>query len=150
MHYSVHEVIDKSCYYVGIHLGFKEELRTEYFMCQIQRKMVEKGELSGLSVFESVKGQFTEPDFKFIVLNSRVATNNLLTPFQILSVKIYRFIKSTGLKPAEDFGLDKTNVVVEHIPISVTKQYSQELREDWEDYSNQGPKMSLNPSAKKR
>jgi KUP system potassium uptake protein len=148
MHYSVHEVIDKSCYYVGIHLGFKEELRTEYFMCQIQRKMVEKGELSGLSVFESVKGQF-EPDFKFIVLNSRVATNNLLTPFQILSVKIYRFIKSTGLKPAEDFGLDKTNVVVEHIPISVTKQYSQELREDWEDYSNQGPKMSLNPSAKK-
>ena len=150
MHYSVHEVIDKSCYYVGIHLGFKEELRTEYFMCQIQRKMVEKGELSGLSVFESVKGQFTEPDFKFIVLNSRVATNNLLTPFQILSVKIYRFIKSTGLKPAEDFGLDKTNVVVEHIPISVTKQYSQELREDWEDYSNQGPKMSLNPTAKKR
>lgn len=150
MHYSVHQVIDKSCYYVGIHLGFKEELRTEYFMCQIQRKMVEKGELSGLSVFESVKGQFTEPDFKFIVLNSRVATNNLLTPFQILSVKIYRFIKSTGLKPAEDFGLDKTNVVVEHIPISVTKQYSQELREDWEDYSNQGPKMSLNPTAKKR
>ena len=149
MHYSVHQVIDKSCYYVGIHLGFKEELRTEYFMCQIQRKMVEKGELSGLSVFESVKGQFTEPDFKFIVLNSRVATNNLLTPFQILSVKIYRFIKSTGLKPAEDFGLDKTNVVVEHIPISVTKQYSQELREDWEDYSNQGPKISLNPSAKK-
>ena len=149
MHYSVHQVIDRSCYYVGIHLGFKEELRTEYFMCQIQRKMVEKGELSGLSVFESVKGQFTEPDFKFIVLNSRVATNNLLTPFQILSVKIYRFIKSTGLKPAEDFGLDKTNVVVEHIPISVTKQYSQELREDWEDYSNQGPKISLNPSAKK-
>ena len=149
MHYSVHQVIDRSCYYVGIHLGFKEELRTEYFMCQIQRKMVEKGELSGLSVFESVKGQFTEPDFKFIVLNSRVATNNLLTPFQILSVKIYRFIKSTGLKPAEDFGLDKTNVVVEYIPISVTKQYSQELREDWEDYSNQGPKISLNPSAKK-
>jgi KUP system potassium uptake protein len=149
MHYSVHQVIDRSCYYVGIHLGFKEELRTEYFMCQIQRKMVEKGELSGLSVFESVKGQFTEADFKFIVLNSRVATNNLLTPFQILSVKIYRFIKSTGLKPAEDYGLDKTNVVVEHIPISVTKQYSQELREDWEDYSNQGPKISLNPSAKK-
>ena len=97
MHYSVHQVIDRSCYYVGIHLGFKEELRTEYFMCQIQRKMVEKGELSGLSVFESVRGQFTEADFKFIVLNSRVATNNLLTPFQILSVKIYRFIKSTGL-----------------------------------------------------
>jgi len=150
MHYSVHEVIDKACYYVSIHLGFKEELRMEYVMHQIQRKMIDKGELSGLSVFESVKGEFEEADFKFIVLNSRVATNNLLTPFQILSVKIYRFIKSTGLKPAEDFGLDKTNVVVEHIPISVTKQYSHELIEDWEDYSDNRTKIALNPNSKKQ
>lgn len=150
MHYSVHEVIDKACYYVSIHLGFKEELRMEYVMHQIQRKMIDKGELSGLSVFESVKGEFEEADFKFIVLNSRVATNNLLTPFQILYVKIYRFIKSTGLKPAEDFGLDKTNVVVEHIPISVTKQYSHELIEDWEDYSDNLTKIALNPNSKKQ
>jgi len=149
VHYSVHQVIDKSCYYVGIHLGFKEELRTEYAMRQIQRKMVEKGELSGLSVFDSVKGQFDETDFKFIVLNSRVATNNLLTPFQILAVKIYRFIKTTGLKPAEDYGLDKTNVLVEHIPITVTKQYSQELIEDWEDYSAEITKIALPPNNKK-
>ena len=149
VHYSVHQVIDKSCYYVGIHLGFKEELRTEYAMRQIQRKMVEKGELSGLSVFDSVKGQFDETDFKFIVLNSRVATNNLLTPFQILAVKVYRFIKTTGLKPAEDYGLDKTNVLVEHIPITVSKQYSQELIEDWEDYSDDITKIALPPNNKK-
>ena len=36
---------------------------------------------------------------------------------------------------AKDFGLDKTNVQVEYIPISVTKQYDQELVEDYEDYS---------------
>jgi KUP system potassium uptake protein len=149
VHYSVHQVIDKACYYIGIHLGFKEELRTEYVIRQIQRKMVEKGELSGLSVFDSVKGQFDETDFKFIVLNSRVATNNLLTPFQILAVKIYRFIKTTGLKPAEDYGLDKTNVLVEHIPIAVSKQYSQELIEDWEDYSENITKIALPPNNKK-
>jgi KUP system potassium uptake protein len=148
VHYSVHQVIDKSCYYVGLHLGFKEELRTEYVMRQIQLKMVEKGELTGQSVFNSIKGYITEPDFKFIVLNSRVATNNLLTPSQIIAVKTYRFIKSTGLKPAEDFGLDKTNVVVEHIPITVTKQYSQELIEDWEDYSDNRTKIHLPPIKK--
>jgi hypothetical protein len=51
-------------------------------------------------------------------------------------VKTYRFVKSTGLKPAEDFGLDKTNVVVDFIPISVTKVVTQELTEDFEDYSD--------------
>jgi KUP system potassium uptake protein len=131
---------------VNLQLGFKEEHRTEYMMRKIQCKMVEKGELTGESVFDCVKGQFEEADFKFIVLNSRIAMDNMLTPFQMLTVKAYRFVKSTGLKPAEDFGLDKTNVVVEFIPISVAQQYDQELVEDWEDYSAKSDKVKLTRS----
>ena len=97
--------------------------------------MIEKGELTGESVFNSIRGKFEQDDFKFIVLNSRIATDNQLTPFQSICVKAYRFVKATGLKPAEDFGLDKTNVKVEYIPISVTKQFDQEMVEDYEDYS---------------
>ena len=135
VHYSVNEVIDKSCYYVNLQLGFKEEHRIEYMMRKIQCKMVEKGELTDESVFDSVRNKIDEIDFKFIVLNSRVAMNNKLTPFQQLCVKGYRFVKATGLKPAEDFGLDKTNVFVDYIPISVTSQINQEMIEDYEDYS---------------
>jgi KUP system potassium uptake protein len=135
VHYSVNEIIDKACYYVNLQLGFKEEHRIEYMMRKIERKMIERGEISGESVFESVRGQFDESDFKFIVLNSRISTDNLLTPFQTICVKAYRFIKATGLQPAEDFGLDKTNVFVEYIPISVTKQFDLEMVEDFEDYT---------------
>jgi KUP system potassium uptake protein len=135
VHYSVHEVIDGSCYYVSLQLGFKEEHRIEYMMRKIHCTMVEKGELTNESVFECIKDRVGQVDFKFIVLNSRVSTDNALTAFQILCVKAYRFVKSTGLKPAEDFGLDKTNVEVDYIPISVTAQVNQELTEDYEDYS---------------
>jgi KUP system potassium uptake protein len=135
VHYTVNEIIDKHCYYVSLNFGFKEEHRVEFMMRKIHDKMVEKGELSGKSVFACVQEKITDPDFKFIVLNSRVATDNLLTSFQIIFVKVYRFIKMTGLTPAEDFGLDKTNVVVEYVPISVTKQLDQEMIEDSEDYS---------------
>jgi KUP system potassium uptake protein len=143
VHYTVNEIIDNYCYYVNLQLGFKEEHRIEYMMRKIQCKMVEKGELTGESVFQSVKGQFEEADFKFIVLNSRIATDNKLTAFQSICVKAYRFVKATGLKPAEDFGLDKTNVMVEYIPISVTKQYDQILVEDFEDYSKGKEKVHL-------
>jgi KUP system potassium uptake protein len=143
VHYTVNEIIDNYCYYVNLQLGFKEEHRIEYMMRKIQCKMVEKGELTGESVFQSVKGQFEEADFKFIVLNSRIATDNKLTAFQSICVKAYRFVKATGLKPAEDFGLDKTNVMVEYIPISVTKQYDQILVEDFEDYSEGKEKVRL-------
>jgi KUP system potassium uptake protein len=135
VHYSVNEVIDKACYYVNLQLGFKEEHRIEYMMRKIEQNMINRGEISGESVFESVRGQFQESDFKFIVLNSRISTDNQLTPFQTICVKAYRFIKATGLQPAEDFGLDKTNVLVEYIPISVTKQFDLEMIEDFEDYT---------------
>jgi KUP system potassium uptake protein len=135
VHYSVSEIIDKRCYYVSLQLGFKEEHRIEYMMRKIYCKMIEKGELSGESIFESVRGKLEQVDFKFIVLNSRVAMDNELTPFQKICVKAYRFVKATGLKPAEDFGLDKTNVVVDYIPITVAKQVDQELIEDFENYS---------------
>ena len=83
-------------------IWIKEEHHTEYMMRKIHRKMVEKGELTNQSVFESIKNTAIPLDFKFVVLNSRIATDNRLTPFQQLSVRIYRFVKSTGLKPAED------------------------------------------------
>jgi KUP system potassium uptake protein len=136
VHYHVKEIIDKSCYYVSLQLGFKEEHRIEYMMRKIHAHMVEKGELTNDSIFNSVRGQIDSIDFKFVVLNSRVSTDNALTAFQTLCIKTYRFVKSTGLKPAEDFGLDKTNVVVDFIPISVTKVVTQELTEDFEDYSD--------------
>jgi len=135
VHYSVNEVIDKSCYYVTLQLGFKEEHRIEYMMRKIHCHMVEKGELTGETVFKSLRGKLEEIDFKFVVLNSRVAMDNALTSFQQICVKAYRFVKSTGLKPAEDFGLDKTNVIVDYIPISVTAKVDQELTLDFEDFS---------------
>lgn len=135
VHYSVNEIIDQESYFVTIQYGFKEEHHTEYMMRKIYRKMVEKGELTNQSVFESIRNSTIPLDFKFIVLNSRIATDNRLTPFQQLCVRVYRFVKSTGLKPAEDLGLDKTNVEVDYIPISVTAAIDQEAIEDFEDYS---------------
>ncbi len=135
VHYSVNEIIDKSCYYVTLQLGFKEEHRIEFMMRKIYDKMVEKGELTGESVFESIRGKIDEIDFKFVVLNSRVSTDNKLSSLQNLCIKAYRFVKATGLKPAEDFGFDKTNVIVDYIPITVAKKVTQELTEDYEDYS---------------
>jgi len=135
VHYSVNELIDGEAYYINLQYGFKEEHRTEYMMRKIYGKMVEKGELVNESVFESIRNSNIPVDFKFVVINSRISTDNYLTPFQQLYIRIYRFVKSTGLKPAEDFGLDKTNVEVDFIPISVTEAINKEVIEDYEDYS---------------
>jgi KUP system potassium uptake protein len=136
VNYEVNEIIDKKCYYVNLSLGFKEEHKIEFMMRKIQKHMVEQKEILGESVFDSVRGKLDEVDFKFVVLNSRVSTDNIITAFQALTVKAYRFIKSTGLQAAEDFGLDKTNVVVEYIPIDVGERLDANPIEVYQDYSD--------------
>ena len=58
-------------------------------------------------------------DFKFILLNTRVAIDDALTPFEQFIVKGYRTIKSISVSTAEDFGLELTNVEEETVPIRV-------------------------------
>ncbi len=136
VNYEVNEIIDKSCYYVKLSMGFKEEHKIELMMRKIQNHLVEKEEISGESVFESVRGKIDEVDFKFIVLSTRVAMDNMVTAAQLMAIKAYRFIKHTGLKPAEDFGLDKTNVLVEYIPINVSERLDLNPVEIFQDYDD--------------
>jgi KUP system potassium uptake protein len=136
VYYEVNEIIDKSCYYVKLSLGFKEDHKIEYMMRKIHDHLVEKKEITGESVFEPIRGKIDEIDFEFIVINTRVALDNVITAAQMISIKAYRFIKSTGLKPAEDFGLDETNVQVEFIPINVTEKIDTTPVEVYQDYGD--------------
>ncbi len=136
VNYVVNEIIDKRCYYVKLSLGFKEEHKIEYMMRKIHDHLVDQKEIKGESVFEPVRGKLDEIDFKFIVLSTRVAIDNLITTAQMFAIKAYRFIKFTGLQPAEDFGLDKTNVDVEYIPILVTDRFETDIAEVYQDYGD--------------
>jgi KUP system potassium uptake protein len=136
VNYEVNEIIDKSCYYVKLSLGFKEDHKIEYMMRKIHDHLVEQNEISGESIFEPVRGKLDEVDFEFIVINTRVALDNIITSGQMISIKAYRFIKSTGLKAAEDFGLDETNVKVEYIPINITEKIDTTLTEVYQDYGD--------------
>ena len=101
----------------------------EYMIRKIHQKLVEKGELQNRSVFNSIGDTFKDVDFKFVVINTRVATTNMLTPFQLTVVKTYRFVKKLGLDSVEDFGLDRTNVALEYVPINVGKEFNKHIEE---------------------
>ncbi len=136
VNYTVNEIIDKSCYFVKLSLGFKEDHKIEYMMRKIHDHLVDQKEIAGESVFEPVRGKIDEVDFQFVVINTRVAMDNIITAGQMISIKAYRFIKSTGLKAAADFGLDETNVKVEFIPINVTEKIDTTLNEVYQDYGD--------------
>ncbi len=122
--YTVTTIIPQKCFFVKVNMGFKERHLLDHIMKKIHKDLVKSGEVSKTNIFYTDTSLQVAPDFKYILINSRVASDNRLTVMEAFSVRIYRFLKSLGLTAIEDFGLDETNTIEEKIPINVAKRDS--------------------------
>lgn len=117
--YVVDTVIPRRAFFVRLSFGFKVEHKVNLMFNKIVDDMVKSGEVDEISHYPSLRKYNMPADFKFILLNSRVAIDDALTPFEQFIVKGYRVIKSISLSTAEDFGLEIANVEEEMVPIRV-------------------------------
>jgi KUP system potassium uptake protein len=117
--YAVDTIIPRRCFFVKLSFGFKVEHKVNLMFTKIVEELVQSGEVDELSHYPSLRKYNMPADFKFIILNSRVAIDDALTPFDQFIVKGYRLIKSISLSASEDFGLELTNVEEEMVPIRI-------------------------------
>ncbi|MCW3128306.1 MAG: potassium transporter Kup [Bacteroidetes bacterium] len=117
--YGVDTIIPRRCFFVKLSFGFKVEHKVNLMFKKIVEEMVQSGEVDELSHYPSLRKYNMPADFKFIILNTRVAIDDALTPFEQFVVKCYRIIKSISLSTPEDFGLELTNVEEEMVPIRI-------------------------------
>ncbi|MBL0309544.1 MAG: KUP/HAK/KT family potassium transporter [Bacteroidetes bacterium] len=117
--YMVDTIVSRRIFFVRLSFGFKVEHKVNLMFNQIVEEMVQNGEVDEVSHYPSLRKFNMPADFKFILLNSRVAIDDALTPYEQFIIKGYRFIKSISLSAAEDFGLELTNVEEETVPIRI-------------------------------
>ncbi len=117
--YSVDSIIPGRCFFIRLKFGFKVEHKVNLMFNQIVEELVASGEVDEISHYPSLRKHNMPADFKFIILNSRVAIDDNLSPYDQFIVKAYRFLKSISLSTAEDFGLELTNVEDEIVPIKI-------------------------------
>lgn len=117
--YFVETIIPKKCFFVRLKFGFKVEHKVHVMFNTIVEEMIAAGEVDQYSNYPSLRKFKMNADFKFIILNSRVAIDNNLSPYEQLLVKGYNLIKTISLSAVEDFGLERTNVEVEDVPIRI-------------------------------
>ena len=126
--YAVEAVVPRRIFFVRLSFGFKVDHKVNLMFNKIVEEMVKSGEVDELSHYPSLRKYNMPADFKFILLNTRVAIDDALTPFEQFIVKGYRFIKSISLSTAEDFGLELTNVEEETVPITIAPSTKIELQ----------------------
>lgn len=126
--YSVDTIIPKKCFFIRIEFGFKVEHKVNLMFSKIVEEMVANGEVDEISHYPSLRKYGMPADFKFILLNTRVASDDALSPYELFIIKGYRLLKKISLNTASDLGLDVTNMEEEKVPIKIATPSVIELK----------------------
>ncbi len=117
MTYNTMELVEKKIIKVNINLGFRVQPRTELFFKQILQTLVANGEM-GLRETEETGSRYRlESDFRFVVLERYLSVENQLSMRESLLLNLFFLLKRMGPTDEKAFGLDRSDVEVEYVPL---------------------------------
>lgn len=121
LNYDVSELIDDKIIKITLNVGFRIQPRTELFFKKIVHDLVLNKELS-LHIRPDGSTKYNnEPDFKFVVIEKFLSVENEFTLREGLLLQSYFFLKQLGQSDEKAFGLDKSDVAMEYVPLVYQK-----------------------------
>lgn len=115
--YDVSELVDDKVMKITINIGFRIQPRTEYYFKKIVQELVKEKELNLHNRADGSTKYNAEPDFKFVIIEKFLSVENEFSLKVGVLLNSYFFLKRLGLNDERAFGLDKSDVVVEQIPL---------------------------------
>ncbi|AOZ99536.1 KUP/HAK/KT family potassium transporter [Flavobacterium commune] len=115
--YDVSELVDDKVIKVNINVGFRIQPKTELYFKNIVKELVANKELN-LHIRSDGSSKYNnEPDFKFVVIEKFLSIENEFVLREDLLLNGYFFLKHLGVSDEKAFGLEKSDVIVEQIPL---------------------------------
>jgi KUP system potassium uptake protein len=128
LEYQVHELLNDKVIRVDINLGFRVQPRAELFFKKIVQELVNRKELD-LHIRPDGSTRYNpEPDFKFVVLEKFLSAENEFTLRDGVLLNGYFMLKKLGTSDEKAFGLDRSDVVIEDVPLLVQCATNIELK----------------------
>lgn len=115
--YEVSELVDDRVIKITLNLGFRVQARSEMFFKKIVGDLVRNQELK-LHIRPDGSTRYNpEPDFKFVVIEKFLSVENEFALKDGLLLNAYFLLKRWGQRDEKAFGLEKSDVEVEQIPL---------------------------------
>lgn len=115
--YDVSELVDDKIIKVNINVGFRIQPKTELYFKNIVKELVANKELN-LHIRPDGSSKYNnEPDFKFVVIEKFLSIENEFALREGLLLNGYFFLKRLGVSDEKAFGLEKSDVEIEQIPL---------------------------------
>ena len=117
MSYDVSELVDDKLMKITINIGFRIQPKTEMYFKKIVQELVANKELN-LHIRPDGSTKYNaEPDFKFVVIEKFLSIENEFSLREGLLLQAYFKLKDLGLSDEKAFGLEKSDVIVEEVPL---------------------------------
>jgi KUP system potassium uptake protein len=115
--YDVSELVEDKVIKINLHIGFRIQPKTEMYFKRIVQELVAKKELNLHFRADGSTKYNPEPDFKFVVIEKFLSVENEFALREGLLLNSYFMLKRMGLSDEKAFGLDKSDVELELIPL---------------------------------
>jgi KUP system potassium uptake protein len=144
--YEVTELIDDKVIKVTINTGFRVQPRSELFFKKIVHELVANKELNLHARADGSTKYNPEPDFKFVIIEKFLSVENEFTIREGLLLNAYFILKHFGLSDEKAFGLDKSDVVVEQVPLIYQQVQHVELARRTRNLDIAPPQSTFRPT----
>lgn len=117
LNYDVSELMEDKLIRININVGFRLQPKTELYFKKIVKELVANKELN-LHIRPDGSTRYNhEPDFKFVVIEKFLSVENEFALKEGLLLNTYFFLKRMGQSDEKAFGLDKSDVAIEYVPL---------------------------------
>lgn len=117
LNYNVTELVDDKIIKVNLNIGFRMQPKAEHYFKQIVKDLVAAKELNLHTRPDGSTKYNAEPDFKFIIIEKFISVENEFSLKEGLLLESYFKLKKLGQRDEKAFGLDRSDVQVEWIPL---------------------------------
>ncbi len=118
--YSVTHIIPNDIIRIEFRLGFRVEQKINLMFRKVVAELVNNKEVNITSRYESLEKNNVVGDFRFIVMEKYLSSDNELPFNEKIIMKLYFWLKEISLSEERGFGLDPSNVTVEKFPLIVS------------------------------
>ncbi|MBP6611478.1 MAG: KUP/HAK/KT family potassium transporter [Paludibacter sp.] len=119
LEYDFHVLVPDTLYRIDLKIGFRIQPRINVFFRQIMDDLVSRNEFNPVSSYPSLKKHEIAADFRFVIIHRVFDQMYGFSLKQRFVIHFYSIIRSLGISDSKAYGMDKSNVYVETVPLVV-------------------------------
>jgi len=128
--YTVDTVVKNDIYFLAFNLGFREDPRIDLYFRQAVREMIDNKEVDVTRRREYDYQKSAIGDFKLVIRESFLSFDNKMPFWKNFIMKSFYNLKYFSVKEEVNFGLDRSNLIIEKYPLVVVPVVNKKLKRE--------------------